>query len=95
MKARIIILFTLVTTGLFSQQSLIKGRVTDSINAPIENVSVTVNSLGTVTDEDGRYELLIEGGKQVNMVFRHISYKTLIRSYRLQKGKTLNFWKER
>ena len=92
MKARIIfILFTLVTTGLFSQKSLIKGRVTDSINAPIENVSVTVNSQGTVTDEDGRYELLIEGGKQVNMVFRHISYKTLIRSFRLQKGKTLNF----
>ena len=74
-----------------AQNSLIRGRVTDSIDKPIENVSVTVNSQGTVTDEDGRYEIVLEEGGQVTMVFRHISYKTLIRSFRLQRGKTLNF----
>ena len=71
--------------------SLIQGRVTDSINQPIENVSVTVNEKGTVTDADGRYSLEVLGDRRVVIVFRHISYKILTRSFRLQRGKTMNF----
>ena len=83
--------FCLFMQNLAGQQSVIKGRVTDSLNQPIEDVSVTVNSVGTVTDSEGRYELEVAGDRRVVIVFRHISYKILTRSFRLQAGRTMNF----
>ena len=86
-----LLLFCLFMQNLAGQQSVIKGRVTDSLNRPIEDVSVTVNSIGTVTDSEGRYELEVTGDRRVVIVFRHISYKMLTRSFRLQGGRTMNF----
>jgi hypothetical protein len=93
LKAKLLPFFVLylIIQQLSAQQSIIRGRVTDSINQPIENVSVTVNDKGTVTDADGRYELTVIGDKRVIIVFRHISYKLLSRSFRLDRGKTMNF----
>ena len=93
LKAKLLPFFVLclIIQQLSGQHSIVRGRVTDSINQPIENVSVTVNDQGTVTDADGRYELTVIGDKRVVIVFRHISYKMLSRSFMLDRGKTLNF----
>jgi hypothetical protein len=55
----------------------IRGTVSDSIG-PIPGVSVTVKgqpNIGTTTDDDGKYTLLVPGAKSV-LVFSLVGYET-------------------
>lgn len=93
MKAKFVILFLygLSVQMLSGQTATIKGKVLDSINRPIENATVSIGSLGTVTDQDGAYEILIPAGKNVTVRYGHVSYNSFSKSFRVQKGKTLYF----
>ncbi len=93
MKAKflIIFLFSLSTQLLSGQTATIKGKVLDSINRPIENATVSIGSLGTVTDEKGAYEIIIPAGKNISIRFGHISFNSFTKSFRVNRGKTLYF----
>jgi len=56
------------------QQRMVQGRVTDSVGAPLEGVSVLVEgtSRGTATDQDGRYQLQADEGE--TLAFRLVGY---------------------
>ncbi|MGI9530439.1 TonB-dependent receptor [Lutimonas sp.] len=93
MKAKflIIFLFSLSTQLLTGQKATIKGKVLDSINRPIENATVSIGNLGTVTDEKGAYEIIIPAGKNVTVRYGHVAYNSFSKSFRVNRGKTLYF----
>ncbi len=93
MKAKflIIFIFSLSTQLLSGQKATIKGKVLDSINNPIENATVSIGSLGTVTDESGAYEIIIPAGKNITIRYGHISYNSFSKTFRVNRGKTLYF----
>jgi len=84
-------LFGLAVQFASAQSATIKGRVLDSINNPIENATISIGNLGTVSDEKGAYKLVIPAGKNVEIRFGHVSYNSFSKSFRIQKGKTLYF----
>ena len=61
-------------SAALQQADVIRGRVTDPDNAPVENVTVTVTSIsGNVnrtarTDKNGRYTIIFPGGEGDYMV---------------------------
>lgn len=93
MKAKFIFLFLFsVSVQLLSGQTAsIKGKVLDSINRPIENATVSIGSLGTITGKDGAYEIIIPAGKSITVRYGHVSYNSFSKTFRVQKGKTLYF----
>ena len=74
-----------------AQSGTLTGRVLDSVNQPIENVSVIAGKTGVVTNEEGKYSIRIEAGKKVTVLFSHISYRPLQKAFTLQRGKTVHF----
>jgi hypothetical protein len=59
-NALITAIFLLLTSGIFAQNGIIKGKITDAIsNEPVmfANVLVMGTSKGTNTDEEGNYEI--------------------------------------
>ncbi|MGB5322359.1 TonB-dependent receptor [Lutimonas sp.] len=93
MKAKflIIFLFSLSAQVLSGQTATIKGKVLDSINRPIENATVSIGNLGAVTNKDGSYEILVPAGINIQVRYGHVSYNSLSKTFRVQKGKTLYF----
>ncbi len=93
MKAKflLIFLFGLSTQLLTAQKATIKGKVLDSINRPIENATVSVGSLGTVTDENGAYEIIIPAGRNITVRYGHVAFNSFTKTFRVNRGKTLYF----
>ncbi|MDN3644161.1 carboxypeptidase-like regulatory domain-containing protein [Lutimonas halocynthiae] len=93
MKAKFLIffLFSLATQLLSGQTATIKGKVLDSINNPIENATVSIGNLGTVTDASGAYEIIIPAGKNITIRYGHVSFNSFSKNFRVNRGKTLYF----
>ena len=78
MKQFLTLLF--VMTGLLSAQITLTGLVVDgNTKRQISNVNVYVEGtkIGTVTDVAGKYSLDIPSAPSTQIVFQHISYRTL------------------
>jgi hypothetical protein len=86
-----LILFGLTVQIISGQTATLKGKVLDSVNNPIENATISIGNLGTVSDENGAYLLRVPAGKNVEIRFGHVGYNSFSKSFRLQKGKTLYF----
>lgn len=73
-----------LSTNLFAQT--ITGRVTDDKQAPIESVTVVMQTLdstfvdATITGPDGVFSLKMNEGKY-RLIFQHLLYKSLIKEY--------------
>jgi len=80
----VLILLFGVTYNHAAHQNIIKalpvsGQVTDAETGetlPGVNISISGTSTGTVTDMEGRYELEINEGSAVSLVFSFIGYET-------------------
>jgi len=75
----ILVIFTLMVPFFCSAQSELTGIVkTDKSNQPIKNCHVYINKyLGTVTDENGKFQLFIpEKYSGLDFHVSHIGYKT-------------------
>lgn len=65
MKRQILFAFFLISGILQAQNGKITGRVYDQINnepLPFANVIIEGTTIGTTTDADGKYELMVEPG---------------------------------
>jgi hypothetical protein len=75
-----IVLFVLLYPDpALSQQTIIKGIVTDSVGRSIGSVSITVHpiSSGTITDQKGRYSLKLPSGEsEYTLIFSYLGFKT-------------------
>ncbi|NCC74789.1 MAG: TonB-dependent receptor, partial [Sphingobacteriia bacterium] len=74
----------------FSQQTILKGTVTDSeTGLTLPGVNVVVNkTTGVATDIDGNYSLTLDKGTH-SIAFRFIGYTEEIRLINLKEGETL------
>ncbi|MEW5675996.1 carboxypeptidase-like regulatory domain-containing protein [Flavobacterium enshiense] len=75
---RILLLLLLATGHMFSQT--ISGRVYDENKKPMQGVSVYLDgtTIGTSTDETGKYDLSIRNTVNTMLVIRFIGYETMI-----------------
>jgi len=84
----------LISTG-FSQEIMLKGKITDSENSalPFVNIGIPLKHIGTVSNENGDYKLKISSNISGNdtVVFSYIGYKTINKSIdELRKQKEIS-----
>ena len=67
-------------TGSLAQAGGVKGRITTSNGEPLPYAGIVVQgtSLGTLSNEEGRYELTLPVGTY-ELVFQYLSFKTVNR----------------
>jgi hypothetical protein len=65
------------TTTVFSQTARIKGVILDETNQPVENVSITYEDKGTISNANGFYSLVIPSNQKITLVFSHITLKNV------------------
>jgi len=87
----VIIILFFFTNSLLGQSALVQGIIKDEAGNPIENVAVTYNQTGTVSNSDGAYSLQVPSGTIINITFSHVSFNTLIKRIRVPRNRTLNF----
>jgi len=95
MRKKILLVLCLVLSGMaMAQKGTIKGIITDEKNVPVQflNVLVEGTTNGTVTDENGKFELSLEAGTY-NLVLSSIDYEPTTESVTLGKGETKEFVK--
>ncbi|MCA0931986.1 TonB-dependent receptor [Lutimonas saemankumensis] len=90
-KLVIILFFVLCSQYVLGQSATLKGRVLDSINRPIENATVSIGNLGTVTNEEGAYEIKVPANRNITVRYGHVSFNSFSKTFRIQRGKTLYF----
>lgn len=74
----VVMTFLLYSMGIFAQNATIQGVVTNANKQPIPFVTITTNvGLGTTTNENGFYQLVIPSNEQVEIKFSHISHKNV------------------
>ena len=80
--------------GSLWAEGVIRGRVVDENNRPLEFVSVGVvnqaKPIGTVTNEAGFFELQVPSGVSLLLRFSHAAYEPVSRSMILIKGEVKN-----
>lgn len=78
--------FLLSTPALFAQKALLKGVMTEEKSGtPLISATVQVGYVGTITDFDGRYELLLEPG-QYEVVFSFVGFEPKTETLTLKAG---------
>ena len=72
------ILFT--SFSLNAQQedhSIVRGRITDERNKPLELVNISIKGLpgGTVSDKQGKYEIHVPSNEKITLIFSFVGYE--------------------
>lgn len=81
--------------GFAQEPATITGRVTSETGAPLASANIFIESmsLGTVTNQEGRYLLIVPAsrvqGQQITVTISLLGYRTLTRSVTLNSG-TIN-----
>lgn len=71
----VFLLFLLPVTVL-AQKAFVEGKVTDSVNKPVElaNVSVLGEKRGTTTDSRGKFSIEVPAGKEITLAVSFIGF---------------------
>ena len=91
MKTIFLAFVLLISSISFAQTARIKGVLLDEFNNPIENATVKVNEIGTVTDATGFYLLEVPSNEDLTVVYSHISFKNIIIKIRLKPNEDYEF----
>lgn len=89
LKPSIITFLVLLFTAFAqAQTAFVEGRVTDSLNKPIElaNVAVMGEKNGTTTDYQGRYRLEVPAGRKITLAITFVGYATREIALQLEEG---------
>lgn len=83
-----------VHAALSQQTAVVKGKVVDHKNMPIELATVTLSDLnrGTVTDAGGNYRITVPAGRSSTLIYSFLGYTTERVSVNLKAAeeKTIN-----
>ena len=94
MKNVFILIFCFLSISLLAQKdnAIVKGKVMDEFNNPLELVSVSVKGFpnGTKTNAAGAFSISVPADKNLALVFTAIGYSTKVVYKRLEKGETIN-----
>ena len=78
MKYYLILIHILFIFQSFSQESIITGLILNQDNVPIEGVNITIDeNIGTTSDKNGFYKLILTANKKHELIFTHISYEKI------------------
>ena len=89
---KILLLFLFLPSVFVAQKTaIIKGIVKNNQNQPISNVSVKFKNTGTTTDENGNYQLRIPLNEDIEIIFSHISYRTITKNITVNRINTYRF----
>ena len=84
------ILFFFIGTA-FAQTGTLEGVITDEKGRPIEGVSIRHDQTGTVSNNQGAYQLQVPAGRFITIVFSHVSFNSLTRRIRVPRNRTVKF----
>lgn len=84
------LLYLALLSQAWGQQAVIKGKVVDPYNQPIEGVVIEVEGLPlrTTTSEEGLYRLEVPGGQVYQIRFTHVGHQTTQLELRVVAGRT-------
>jgi hypothetical protein len=85
------LLLVFINTQLFAQNATLRGILLDQENNPIENATVSANTLGTVSNSNGFYILKIPAARNVEVEFSHVNYKSIRVVFNLENGQEFEF----
>lgn len=77
-KSYLLSLFLLLSYLTFAQETTLFGVVTSEKGIPIEGLSIEYERTGTISDSEGYYSLVLPTGKELTIVFSHLSYQNQI-----------------
>ena len=90
---KIFLLLTLLCTSLLlqAQSAKIHGIVSDAEGNPVSDMTVFIpfTSKNTLTDKNGNYSLDKLGPGEVELIFRHLSYQPLSKTFNIQAGQSI------
>ena len=86
------LLLVIIPFVFHAQQALVEGRVTDSLDNPVElaNVAVLGEKKGTSTGSQGEFSLKVPAGREITVVVSFIGYAEKRTRLNLQDGEAYN-----
>ncbi|WP_246147103.1 TonB-dependent receptor [Seonamhaeicola marinus] len=84
-------LFFIITISGFSQTAIVRGIILDETQKPIENVNIKAGDIGTQTNINGFYEIVIPANADISIEFTHVSFKKVVSTFNLKNGEEFEF----
>lgn len=86
------LIYFLLSTIVYSQESIITGLILDEDNLPIQSVNISLGeNIGSVSDENGYYKLKISSDKIHEVIFTHINFEKIKISVQLDDKEVFEF----
>lgn len=92
MKKTLLLFLVFISIQTFAQKATLKGTLTDSKSNETligVNISVENTTLGTTSDENGKYELSLDPGSY-KIVYSYVGYDNIVKSITLKANQTDN-----
>ncbi len=85
---KVFLFAVLFTAQEIHGQCVVHGRITDQQDNPLEGAAIMVraHSLGTATDEKGRFQLELEVGKTYQLEVSYLGFDTQVQTIRLKEN---------
>ena len=87
----LLILLIFPTIVLGQKTSVVRGFVKNSQDQPLEDVSVKFNTIGTLTNQKGYFEIRIPINSLVTLEFTHVGFKKLSKNFYSEKRTVIRF----
>ncbi len=71
--------------------TILRGTVKNNQNKTIEKVSIKYGNTGTVSDEDGNYQIRIPFKEEIILIFSHVSYRTFTKKFTAKSRNTVRY----
>ena len=84
-------LYLLLVSQVGAQNARIKGVVLDESQLPLEGVTIIVDSLGTVSNQNGYYSIYVPADKKISIQFSYLGYKNTKLILNLSKDEDFEF----
>jgi len=89
---KILFLLLLAPSFLVAQKTtILRGTVKNNQNKTIEKVSIKYGNTGTVSDEDGNYQIRIPFKEEIILIFSHVSYRTFTKNFTAKSRNTVRY----
>ncbi len=82
------VLLLLFSSTLVFGQATVHGTLKDQEGKPLDlaNIAVLNTTRGTISNAEGRYELIISSGRVVQLVYSYLGYGTQTKTVKLKEG---------
>ena len=91
-KYCLILIYFLLSTIVYSQESIITGLILDENNLPVQSVNISFGeNIGSISDENGYYKLKITSDKIHEVIFTHINFEKIKISVQLDDKEVFEF----